>query len=143
LLAATLAGDNPMRKNEARKIAERAFLDDRGRITNKEIAQKLGIHPATVARWKKLDEWDVKLVQSLSKFSEGEPKSEDVYAVDLRHLSLLNERIDAYLRKKELLPSEILELAEAKYHIMSCMEMINEQMRYVFSDDFPEDEEFD
>ena len=103
LPAATLAGDNPMRKNEARKIAERAFLDDRGRITNKEIAQKLGIHPATVARWKKLDEWDVKLVQSLSKFSEGEAKSEDFFAVDLRHLSLLNERIDAYLRKKELL----------------------------------------
>lgn len=132
-----------MRKNEARKIAERAFLDDRGRITNKEIAQKLGIHPATVARWKKLDEWDVKLVQSLSKFSEGQEKSEDFYAVDLRHLSLLNERIDAYLRKKELLPSEILELSEAKYHIMSCMEMINEQMRYVLSEDFPEDEEFD
>ncbi len=132
-----------MRKNEARKIAERAFLDDRGRITNKEIAQKLGIHPATVARWKKLDEWDVKLVQSLSKFSEGEAKSEDFFAVDLRHLSLLNERIDAYLRKKELLPSEILELSEAKYHIMSCMEMINEQMRYVLSEDFPEDEEFD
>lgn len=132
-----------MRKNEARKIAERAFLDDRGRITNKEIAQKLGIHPATVARWKKLDEWDLKLVQSLSRSSEGQEKGEDFYAVDMRHLNLLNERIDAYLRKKELLPSEILELAEAKYHIMSCMEMINEQLRYSISEDFHEDEEFD
>ena len=132
-----------MRKNEARKIAERAFLDDRGRVTNKEIAQKLGIHPATVARWKKLDEWDLKLVQSLSRSSEGQEKGEDFYAVDMRHLNLLNERMDSYLRKKELLPSEILELAEAKYHIMSCMEMINEQLRYSISEEFHEDEEFD
>ncbi len=132
-----------MRKNEARKFAEKAFLEDRGRLTNKEIAQKLGIHPATVARWKKLDEWDLKLVQSLSRVSEGQEKGEDFYAVDVRHLSLLNERMDAYLRKKELLPSEILELAEAKYHIMSCMEMINEQLRYSFSEEFNEDEEFD
>ncbi|MBI5250159.1 MAG: helix-turn-helix domain-containing protein [Desulfomonile tiedjei] len=132
-----------MRKNEARKIAEKAFLEDRGRLTNKEIAQKLGIHPATVARWKKMDEWDLKLVQSLSRVSEVQDKGEDFYAVDVRHLSLLNERIDAYLRKKELLPSEILELSEAKYHIMSCMEMINEQMRYSLSEEFHEDEEFD
>jgi DNA-binding Lrp family transcriptional regulator len=132
-----------MRKNEARKFAEKAFLEDRGRLTNKEIAQKLGIHPATVARWKKLDEWDLKLVQSLSRVNEGQDKVEDFYAVDVRHLSLLNERIDAYLRKKELLPSEILELAEAKYHIMSCMEMINEQMRYSLSEEFHDDEEFD
>ncbi len=89
-----------MRKNEARKFAEKAFLEDRGRLTNKEIAQKLGIHPATVARWKKLDEWDLKLVQSLSRVSEGQEKGEDFYAVDVRHISLLNERMDAYLRKK-------------------------------------------
>jgi len=132
-----------MRKNEARKFAEKTFLDDRGRVTNKEIARKLGIHPATVARWKKLDEWDLKLVQSLSRASEGQEKGEDFYAVDIRHLAVLNERIDAYLRKKELLPSEILELAEAKYHIMSCMEMINEQMTYSLSEEFHEDEEFD
>ncbi len=49
-----------MKKNQDRKNAEKTFLQDRGRITNKEMAKKLGVHPATIARWKKTDEWDVK-----------------------------------------------------------------------------------
>ncbi len=124
-----------MRKNEDRKLAEKAFLDDRGRITNKELAKKLDVHPATVARWKKLDEWDLKLVQSVTVSERPGRPDEDFYRVDLRHLALLNERIESYLQKRELLPSEILELAEAKYHIMNCMEIINEQMRYSMTDE--------
>jgi hypothetical protein len=49
--------------------------------------------------------------------------------------------MDAYLQKKELLPSEILELAEAKYHLMNCMEIISDQMRYPVMDEFQEEEE--
>ena len=131
-----------MRKNEDRKLAEKLFLDDRGRITNKELAQKLDIHPATVARWKKLDEWDLKLVQSVTAGERPERPEDDFYRLDVRHLALLNERIESYLQKKELLPSEILELAEAKFHIMNCMEIVNEQMRYSMADeldDVPED----
>jgi hypothetical protein len=124
-----------MRKNEDRKLAEKLFLDDRGRITNKELASKLHIHPATIARWKKLDEWDVKLVQSVTSGEGSGKPEEDFYRLDVRHLALLNERIESYLQKKELLPSEILELAEAKFHIMNCMEIINEQMRYSMADE--------
>jgi hypothetical protein len=40
-----------MRKNNDRKVAEQTYLSDRGRITNKELAKKLQVHPATVARW--------------------------------------------------------------------------------------------
>ncbi|HMK34349.1 MAG TPA: phage terminase small subunit-related protein [Desulfomonilaceae bacterium] len=131
-----------MKKNEDRKAAERAFLNDRGRITNKELAKKLGVHPATVARWKKMDEWDLKLVQSVT--TPESPSDEDFYAVDLRHISLLNERIDTYLHKQELLPGEILELAEAKYHLMNCMEIVKDQMRFPLSKQFEEEErEFD
>jgi len=116
-----------MKKNADRKIAEETFLKERGRITNKELSRKLAIHPATVSRWKKLDEWDLKLVQSVGLHDQTamEPET-DFYATDLRHLSLLNDRIDAYLKKKELLPSEILALAEAKFHIMNCMEIVSE-----------------
>jgi hypothetical protein len=124
-----------MRKNEDRKLAEKLFLDDRGRITNKELAQKLDIHPATVARWKKLDEWDLKLVQSVTAGERSGKPEDDFYNLDVRHLALLNERIESYLQKKELLPSEILELAEAKFHIMNCMEIVNEQMRYSMADE--------
>jgi len=130
-----------MRKNDDRKLAEKAFLNDRGRVTNKELARRLGVHPATVARWKKLDEWDVKLVQSVTSVPEAAGTvEEDFYKVDLRHIGLLNERIDLYLQKKELLPAEIVQLAEAKFHLMNCMEIINEQMRYALEDDFPDEE---
>ncbi len=133
-----------MRKNDARKIAEQTFLKDRGRITNKELAKHLGVHPATVARWKKLDEWDLKLVQSVSPSEEPEISEEEFFDADLRHIALLNERIDAYLQRKELLPSEILELAEAKFHLMSCKEIIHDHMTHPLMDLFEQqDQEFD
>lgn len=133
-----------MKKNEDRKLAEQTFLNDRGRITNKELAHKLGIHPATVARWKRLDDWDRKLVQSVGGREEPAQPSDDFYSADMRHIRLLNERMDWYLQKKELLPSEILELAQAKFHIMNCMEIINDQLRYPAVDGYEnEDQEFD
>jgi hypothetical protein len=131
-----------MRKNDDRKVAEQAFLNDRGRITNKEIAKKLQVHPATVARWKKLDEWDLKLLQSVSGAEQSrELADDDFFAVDLRHISLLNERIDAYLQRKDLLPSEIRELAEAKFRLITCTSIINDQARYPMVDAFDEQEE--
>jgi hypothetical protein len=132
-----------MKKNEHRKMAEKTFLGDRGRITNKELAKQLGVHPATVARWKKLDEWDMKLVQSVTGSGDVFGKEEDLYASDMRHIGLINEHIEQYLQKKELLPSEILELAEAKYHVINCMEMIQEQMRSLNNDFSDENRDFD
>jgi hypothetical protein len=132
-----------MRKNDHRKLAEDTYLTDRGRITNKELAQQLGVHPATVARWKKLDDWDYKLVKVMSEPEPAVPilPDEDLFSADFRHIGLLNERIDSYLQKKELLPSEILELAEAKYHIINCVTMINDQLRYPFADGFDDHED--
>ena len=129
-----------MKKNEDRKLAEEIFLRERGRVTNKEVAAQLEVHPATVARWKKLDEWDLKLIQAVTSPDEPQLDEQDFYETDLRHVRLLNERIDSYLRKQELLPGEIRELAEAKYHIMNCMEIIHDQMRYPLTDTFDENE---
>jgi hypothetical protein len=129
-----------MKKYEDRKLAEKMYLEERGRVTNKEIARRLEVHPATVARWKILDEWDLKLVQAVSAPSEPAAE-EDLYETDIRHLRMLNERLEAYLQKRELLPSEILELAEAKWQIMNCMEMIYDQMRYPPPEQFTEPDE--
>jgi hypothetical protein len=132
-----------MKKNEDRKLAEKVFLGERGRITNKLLAQQLAIHPATIARWRRLDEWDVKLVQGVSGQLDEKISDETFYAVDLRHLTLLNERIDAYLRKKELLPSEIRELAEAKLTILECMGLVRDQIECEEHAHYPEGEGFD
>ncbi|MEW6533507.1 MAG: hypothetical protein AB1473_21945 [Thermodesulfobacteriota bacterium] len=130
-----------MKKNQDRKMAERRFLDERGRITNKELAQQLGLHPATIARWKKLDDWERKLMAHLTSSQTPEAEEEDFYTVDLRHLKALNDRIDSYLQRKELLPSEILELAEAKYRLMHCMEIINDRLRYPVVDEYMREED--
>jgi hypothetical protein len=131
-----------MRKNNDRKLAEQAYLNDRGRVSNKELAKQLHVHPATVARWKKLDEWDMKLLRSVSERDESQaPPEEDFFAVDLRHIALLNDRIDGYLQRKELVPSEILELSEAKFHLMNCMSIIQDQTRYPMVDAFDDQEQ--
>jgi uncharacterized protein YjcR len=120
-----------MKKNQDRKNAEKTFLQDRGRITNKEMAKKLGVHPATIARWKKTDEWDVKLIQTISDLNDSDTtEEEDSFNTDMRHLNLLNERIEARLQKKELASSEILELSQAKLNIISCIEILNDQLKY-------------
>jgi uncharacterized protein YjcR len=120
-----------MKKNQDRKNAEKTFLQDRGRITNKEMAKKLGVHPATIARWKKTDEWDVKLIQTISDINDSDTtEEEDSFNTDMRHLNLLNDRIEARLQKKELASSEILELSQAKLNIISCIEILNDQLKY-------------
>ena len=87
--------------------------------------------PATIARWKKTDEWDVKLIQTISDINDSDTtEEEDSFNTDMRHLNLLNERIEARLQKKELLSSEILELSQAKLNIISCIEILNDQLKY-------------
>jgi len=129
-----------MKKNEDRKVAENIFLGERGRITNKELAKKLRVHPATVARWKKLDEWDMKLVQAVTTPEPLSDESDDFFGRDLHHIRLLNDRIDSYLRRQELLPTEIRELAEAKLHLMSCIEIVHGHSHYPSVDELEEED---
>lgn len=125
-----------MKKNRDRKIAETRFLEDKGRITNKEMAKTLGVHPATVARWKKADEWDLKLMQSLSQSEPPVSHQQNIYRIDLDHIRLLNERIDSYLARRDLLSSEILELSEAKLNLINCLEIISEHSSFSVDREF-------
>lgn len=129
-----------MKRDDDRKLGERLFLEHKGRITNKELAERIGAHPATVARWKKLDEWDLKLVRALNQPEEPDIEDE-LYSRDSRQITLLNERIEKYLERQELAPSEIRDLAEAKFHLMQCSEIINDQMRYSLLDHYHGEEQ--
>lgn len=134
-----------MKKNDDRKLAEQMFLDENGRVTNKDLAERLDVHPATIARWRRIDEWDLALVDQMRTDDRSELPADDMYFNrDLKHLDELDERIDTYLQRKELLPQEILHLAQAKFAIMSCREITGEQGRYppsIF--DMVDDEDFD
>ena len=138
-----MAGVPLMKKYQDRKVAETKFLEDKGRITNKEMAKSLGVHPATVARWKKADEWDLKLMQSLSQPEPRISRDQDVYKTDLDHIRLLNERIDSYLARRDLLSSEILELSEAKLNLINCLEIIGEHSRFSADREFDDPSNFD
>ncbi len=132
-----------MKKNQDRKVAETKFLEDKGRITNKEMAKTLGVHPATVARWKKADEWDIKLMQSLSQPEPRISHDQNVYRTDLDHIRLLNERIDSYLARRDLLSSEILELSQAKLNLINCLEIIGEHTGFSVDREFDDPSNLD
>jgi transposase len=54
-------------KKEARTKAATLFLQSGGKATNKEIADKVGVNPLTVGRWKKQDNWAAKLEEPKPK----------------------------------------------------------------------------
>ena len=54
-------------KKESRTKAATLFIQSGGKATNKEIADKLGVHPLSVGRWKKQDNWAAKLEEPKPK----------------------------------------------------------------------------
>lgn len=54
-------------QKEARTKAEKVFLEAKGKISNVEIAKRVGAHPITVGKWKKQDNWAGKLAAGQAK----------------------------------------------------------------------------
>jgi hypothetical protein len=52
---------------DSRSNAERIFLGAMGKLSNVEIAKKVGAHPITVGKWKKQDNWTAKLAEARPK----------------------------------------------------------------------------
>jgi transposase len=65
----TKPGGDDMRK-EARTKAESIFLEVQGKISNVEIAKRVGAHPLTVGKWKRDDDWTGKLASGQAKLTE-------------------------------------------------------------------------
>ena len=45
------------RKKAARDKAVKLYMDAEGNITNKELAMRVGVSPATISKWKEVDGW--------------------------------------------------------------------------------------
>lgn len=56
-----------MKKEEARRQAERIYLEADSKITDMEIAKKVGANRQTVARWKRAGDWEAKLTGRLER----------------------------------------------------------------------------
>jgi hypothetical protein len=70
----TKPGGDDMLK-EARAKAESIFLEVQGKISNVEIAKKVGAHPLTVGKWKREDNWSEKLAQAEERVPQMQQRS--------------------------------------------------------------------
>lgn len=83
-------------KKEPRTKAATLFLQSGGKATNKEIADKLGVHPLSVGRWKKQDNWAAKLDEPKPKTEPKAPAAKGPAAT--RKKSKLEEAMKLYTK---------------------------------------------
>lgn len=48
----------PLKKTQAKEYAKMLFLDTETKLTNKEIAERVGVRPNTVGRWIEEEGWE-------------------------------------------------------------------------------------
>jgi transcriptional regulator with XRE-family HTH domain len=52
-------------KKAARELAKKLFIDSKGNVSNKKIAERVKVNPLTVSRWRKSDQWESELRELL------------------------------------------------------------------------------
>jgi uncharacterized protein YjcR len=114
-----------VRKKAARDRAFGIFLDAGGNVTNKELADKAGVSPATISKWKEQDGW-VKQAAA-AKEPEVEELPQDEQELDIGELVSpeqivqINKRIESLLTRDYLTATEIADLAEAKSDLLEAV----------------------
>jgi transposase-like protein len=129
-----------IRKKGQLQRALQLFLEAGGRITNKDLADKVKVSAATISAWKKQEKWEEQLA-ALPPMAEPTPPTEreeepapalappeEVTEVDVGELAApeqiiaMNERIDALLNRDYLSAGELADLAEAKCDLLEAVE---------------------
>ena len=65
----------------------------------------------------------MKLVQEVSEPTQHDPVTSSLEG-EFRHIALLNEKIETYLQRRDLVSAEIRDLADAKFNILNCLEIL-------------------
>jgi hypothetical protein len=78
---------SPVSKKDARVQAVELFIQADGKITNVEIAKALQVHPLTIGRWKRADQWESEL-EERRKVETKEPSARVVRKKDARDKAL-------------------------------------------------------
>ncbi len=122
-----------VRKKAARDKAFSLYMDATGNITNKELANKVQVSPATISKWKEADNWMKQVEEIELKPAElpvvREEKAAEAVDLDMGELASpdqiirINRRIDMLLEKEYLNATEIADLAGAKTSLLEAVEI--------------------
>jgi hypothetical protein len=118
-----------VRKKAARDKAIKIYLEAGGNITNKDLAKKTGVSPATISKWKLLDNWIAKIEPDEDEELLTEEIEEVETDLDIGELASpeqiirLNHRIDTLLQRDYLTAAEVAALAEAKSDLLAAVEI--------------------
>jgi uncharacterized protein YjcR len=114
-----------IRKKAARDKALQIYLEAEGNITNKELAKRVEVSPATISNWKEKDGWDDQLM--LEKASEIRISPREEQEIDIAEMVSpeqiveINRRIENLLARDYLTSSEIADLATAKSDLLEAV----------------------
>ena len=118
-----------VRKKAARDKALKQYLDAGGNITNKDLARKVGVSPATISKWKEQDGWINQIVAPVEA-PEEEPEIRERETPDLdigelaspEQILEINRRIDELLKRDYLTSGELADVAEAKSDLLEAVQ---------------------
>ncbi len=114
-----------VRKKAARDKALQIYLEAEGNITNKELAKRIDVSPATVSKWKEQDGWDDHLM--IAKATEIKINPREEHEIDIAEMVSpeqiveINRRIENLLARDYLTASEIADLATAKSDLLEAV----------------------
>lgn len=126
-----------VRKKGARDQAVALYLEAGGNITNKDLALKVGVSPATISKWKEMDRWIEQIKLQPVEPEEApveEPEEPDLDMGELaapEQIIQINRRIDQLLQREHLTASEIADLADAKCDLLEGLEIYLNIVRQV------------
>lgn len=118
-----------VRKKAARDKALKQYLDAGGNITNKDLARKVGVSPATISKWKEQDGW-ITQIAAPAETPEPEPEVRERETPDLdigelaspEQILEINRRIDELLKRDYLTSGELADVAEAKSDLLEAVQ---------------------
>ena len=115
-----------VRKKAVHDKALNLYMSAGGNITNKELAWRVGVSPATISKWKDLDGWKRKVAEKQKKVpvvEKVEPELDMGELASPEQIVRINQRIDGLLRRDHLTAGEVAELAAAKRDMMDAVEI--------------------
>ena len=128
------ASKRPPRAATSRVVRKKAdhdkaldlYMSAGGNISNKELARRVEVSPATISKWKEREGWGQKVAEEQKKVPEVEkvePELDLEALASPEQITRINQRIDDLLKREHLTAGEVAELAAAKRDMLDAVEI--------------------